>query len=60
MLAGGRVLVTSSDGKLLSFDPQTGERLGEIEMPAGSSTGPAVAGGVVYVLTDEGDLLAYR
>ncbi|MGM0586256.1 MAG: PQQ-binding-like beta-propeller repeat protein [Pseudomonadota bacterium] len=60
VLAGGRVLVTSSDGRLLAFDPQTGERLGDIAMPAGSSTGPAVAGGTVYVLTDEGDLLAYR
>jgi outer membrane protein assembly factor BamB len=60
VLAGGRVLVTSSDGRLLAFDPETGERLSEIEVPDGSSTGVAVAGGTVYMLTDAGDLLAYR
>lgn len=60
VLAGGRVLITSSDGKLLAFDPQTGAALGEVEMRDGSRAGPAVAGGTVYVLTDGGDLLAYR
>lgn len=60
VLAGGRVLVTSSDGRLLAFDPQTGADLGVIEMSGGSRTGVAVAGGTVYVQTDDGDLLAYR
>ncbi|MEC9434349.1 MAG: PQQ-binding-like beta-propeller repeat protein [Pseudomonadota bacterium] len=60
VLAGGRVLVTSSDGRLLAFDPQTGAELGVIEMPGGSRTGVAVANGTVYVQTDDGDLLAYR
>jgi hypothetical protein len=31
-----------------------------IEMPDGSVTGPIAAGGTIYVLTDGGDLLAYR
>ncbi|SFI30092.1 PQQ-like beta-propeller repeat protein [Albimonas pacifica] len=60
VLAGDRVLITSSDGRLLSFDAQTGAPGQAIEMPGGSRTGPAVAGGTVYVLTDEGELLAYR
>ncbi|MEM6744687.1 MAG: PQQ-binding-like beta-propeller repeat protein [Pseudomonadota bacterium] len=60
VLAGGRLLLTSTDGRLLSFDPLTGDRLSTVEMPDGSSTGVAVAGGTVYVLTDGGDLLAYR
>ncbi|WP_339948433.1 PQQ-binding-like beta-propeller repeat protein [uncultured Albimonas sp.] len=60
VLAGDRVLATSSDGRLLSFDAQTGAPGQVIEMPGGSRTGPAVAGGTVYVLTDDGDLLAYR
>lgn len=60
VLAGDRVLTTSSDGRLLSFDAQTGAPGQAIEMPGGSRTGPAVAGGTVYVLTDEGELLAYR
>ncbi|MEM1315349.1 MAG: PQQ-binding-like beta-propeller repeat protein, partial [Pseudomonadota bacterium] len=59
-LVSGRLLLTSTDGRLLSFDPLTGDRLGEIDIPSGSSTGVAVAGGTVYVLTDGGDLLAFR
>ena len=60
VLAGGRLLLTSTDGRLMSFDPLTGDRLSTVEMPDGSATGVAVAGGTVYVLTDGGDLLAYR
>jgi outer membrane protein assembly factor BamB len=54
------VLVTASDGRLLAFDPRTGERLETIDLPSGASVGPAVAGGSVYVLTDSGELVAYR
>ena len=60
VLAGDQVLVTSSDGRLLTFDAQTGAAGAVAEMSGGSRSGPAVAGGTVYVLTDEGDLLAYR
>lgn len=60
VLAGGRVLVTASDGRLLAFDPRTGEPLETIDLPSGASVGPAVAGGSVYVLTDSGELVAYR
>ncbi|SDW37059.1 Outer membrane protein assembly factor BamB, contains PQQ-like beta-propeller repeat [Albimonas donghaensis] len=60
VLAGGRVLVTSSDGRLMAFDPQTGAPGAVIEMPGGSRTGVAAAGGTLYVHTVDGDLLAYR
>lgn len=60
VLAGGRVLVTSTEGELLLFDPVTGEETGRRDLPAGAINGPVVAGGTVYVLTDEADLVAFR
>ena len=60
VLAGGKVWLTSSDGRLLSFDGESGAPEAVIEMPDGSVTGPIAAGGTIYVLTDGGDLLAYR
>ncbi|MEO0682180.1 MAG: PQQ-binding-like beta-propeller repeat protein, partial [Pseudomonadota bacterium] len=60
VLAGGRLLVGASDGRLVAFDPQTGATLGETEAPGGASAGAAAAGGTIFVLTDAGDLLAFR
>ena len=60
VLVGGRLLTTSSDGRLMSHDPLTGAELGVLRMPGGSTTGPVVAGRTVYVLTDDGRLIAYR
>ncbi|TNE66946.1 MAG: pyrrolo-quinoline quinone [Alphaproteobacteria bacterium] len=60
VLAGDRLLVTSSHGYLLSLSPYTGEVLSGIEMPAGSETDPIVVDGTFIVLTREGELVAYR
>lgn len=60
VLAGNRLLVTSSHGYALSLSPYTGEVLSGIELPAGSSTPPIVVGGTLILLTDEGELVAYR
>lgn len=60
VLAGDRLLVTSTHGYALSLSPYTGEVLAGIEMPAGSSTPPIVVDGTFIVLTDEGELVAYR
>lgn len=60
ILAGDRLLVTSTHGYALSLSPYTGEVLSGIELPAGSSTAPIVVDGTFIVLTDEGELLAYR
>ena len=60
VLAGGRLLVTSADGRLLSFNPETGEEIGRIEISGLTGIGPVVAGGTVYLLTDGGSLIALR
>ena len=60
VVAGGRVIVASSDGLLRSFDPVDGDLVGAVAVPGGASTAPVVAGGVLYLVTTEGRLLAYR
>ncbi|WP_157982144.1 PQQ-binding-like beta-propeller repeat protein [Oceanicella sp. SM1341] len=60
VLAGGRLVVVSADGLLLSFDPATGEELSRLEMPEGAYLPPAVADGKLYVMSVDGDLLAFQ
>ena len=60
VMVAGRLLVTSSLGDLLSFDAQTGEALGAVDLSDGTSRGVAVANGTIYVLTEDGNLEAFR
>lgn len=60
VLAGGRLWVASGDGLLRGFDPVSGNTTAEIEIPGGAASAPIVAGGVMYILNRDGDLLAYR
>ncbi|MCH8169344.1 MAG: PQQ-binding-like beta-propeller repeat protein, partial [Proteobacteria bacterium] len=60
VLVGGRLLLTDSVGNLLSFDAVSGAAQTGARIDGGSMTGPVVAGGVVYVLSDNGKLHAFR
>ncbi len=60
VLAGGRLIVASSDGVLRSFDPASGALVGQAAIPGGAATAPAVAGGSLYVTSRTGQLLAFR
>lgn len=60
ILAGGRLIVASSDGLLRSFDPAAGALVNSVEIPGGATTRPIVAGGVLYVVSAKGVLHAYR
>jgi outer membrane protein assembly factor BamB len=60
VLAGGRVVVVSSDGLLRAFDPASGSLTHTAEIPGGASTQPAVAGGVLFVVGGNGQLHAFR
>ncbi len=60
IVAGGRVVLASSDGVLRSYDPVDGSLLSTAEIPAGAATAPAIAGGTLYVVNTRGELLAYR
>lgn len=59
-LASDRLIVTGSHGLALSISPYDGEILGQVDLPTGISLAPAVAGGTLYFLTDDADLIAFR
>lgn len=60
ILAGGRLIVSSNDGQLRSFDPRDGRLISSVEVPGGATTAPAVAGGTLYVVGRNGQLHAFR
>lgn len=60
VLAGGRVMVVSSDGILRAFNPEDGGLTYSTEIPGGAAAQPAVAGGVLYVVSGNGQLHAFR
>lgn len=60
ILAGGRLWVAGADELLRAYDPVSGALLAEIALPGGAAAAPAVAGGVLYVTTREGRLLAFQ
>ncbi|NVJ98333.1 MAG: PQQ-binding-like beta-propeller repeat protein [Alphaproteobacteria bacterium] len=60
VLAGDRLLVTSSHGYTMSVSPYTGEVISAVKLPSGSSLAPIVVDGTFVVLTDTGELVAYR
>ncbi len=60
VLAGGRLWIASSDGRLRAFDPVDGSLAAEVALPGGAATNMAVAGGVLYVVNADGRLLAFR
>ena len=60
VLAGGRLVVVSSDGLLRMFNPADGALLATAEIPGGAASAPALAGGVLYVVGAGGQLHAFR
>ncbi|KIN71849.1 PQQ enzyme repeat family protein [Sulfitobacter guttiformis KCTC 32187] len=60
ILAGGRVIIASGDGVLRSYDPSNGALVATAEIPGGATSAPVVAGRVLYVVSKNGRLLAYR
>lgn len=60
VVADGRVYLTSSEDGLLIFDAATGERVGGAPVSGGASAGPVIAGGALYVLSDDAVLYAFR
>jgi outer membrane protein assembly factor BamB len=60
VLAGGRLILTSSNGQVIQVDPATGNFPSQFRVGAGVSLPPVVAGSMLYVLDDQGKLHAYR
>jgi outer membrane protein assembly factor BamB len=60
VLASDRLIMTNSEGKLVTLSPYTGDMLGWEPSTQGISMAPAVANGMIYFLTDLADLFVYR
>ncbi len=60
ILAGGQLVVASSDDVLRFYSPQNGSLTHTVALPHGAATNPVVAGGVLYVVNRKGELTAFR
>ena len=60
VLAGGRLIVASSDGLIRAFDPVDGGLLSTIDLPGGAASAPVIVNRTLYVVTRKGQLRAYR
>jgi len=60
ILVSDRLIAAGSHGKAMAISPYSGRFLGSVELPDAVSVPPVVAGGSVYFLADDADLVAYR
>ena len=60
LLAGGRLIVASSQGTLINVDPATGSFQSQTNIGAPVSLPPIVANSTLFILDDEGRLHAFR
>lgn len=60
ILAGGRIILASSDGRVLSLNPGDGALTETVTIDEPVNVAPVVADGTLYVLGDDGSLIALR
>lgn len=60
ILVSDRLIFVSTMGKAVSVSPYTGKILGQIDLPGKTLIAPIAADGIVYILTDSGELEALR
>lgn len=60
VLAGGRLWLTNSLGKLVGLSPDDGAQAAELNLPTRTFLPPVAAGGLLYVLSDNATLTAFR
>lgn len=60
VLAGGHIVVASGDGTLRLFDPASGAIVGQGDIPSGAASSPALVGGMLLVMGQNGQLHAFR
>ena len=60
VLAGGRLIVTGSNGALINIDPTTGSFQSQTSVGAPVSLPPVVANSTLYIYDDNGRLTAFR
>ena len=60
VVASDRLVVVSSDGRVLALNPKTGEVTKTLKIGAPALITPIAAGGMIYVVTDKAELVAIR
>lgn len=60
MLASGRLITVSSDGRAMALNPRTGEPLATLDIGASALIAPIAVNGTIYVVTDDAELVAIR
>ncbi len=60
VLAGDRLIAASSDGRVAEIDPATGKALRDWHAGGSIRMAPVVAGGTLYLLGENGSLMAFR
>lgn len=60
ILAGERLWAVNSDAKLVAFSPQDGKTVAEYKLPDPSMIAPVAAEGALYIVTEDGELVAFR
>jgi len=60
LMAGGRLVVASSDGEIRFFDPESGAQTGSVPIRGGAAAHPIVVNDTLYVVSANGQLHAYR
>ena len=60
VLVSDKLILVSSNGYAEAVSPYTGQLLGRIELPGGTFVSPSVADGVMYIYTNDAELVALR
>lgn len=60
VMAGNRLMAVSTDGRVAEINPEKGTLIREWKTGESMRISPVIAGGTLYILSDDGDLVAYR
>ncbi len=60
VLAGNRLLVSSSNGYVFAVSPYNGKIIGYISLSDGVNVAPVIARGIALFTTNDADLIAYK
>jgi outer membrane protein assembly factor BamB len=60
LLASNRIVIASSEGDVIALSPQNGETLADLKLGQSVYIEPIAANGKIFVLTDQGQLVAIK
>ncbi|HJR55374.1 MAG TPA: PQQ-binding-like beta-propeller repeat protein [Rhizomicrobium sp.] len=60
VLVSNRLVMVSNDGYAQAFSPYTGKFLARMELPDGANIAPVVANGIMYLYTNDAEIVALR